>query len=120
MTKPDQKRAYLTVPFSKNEEVKKHGARWDPRVKRWWIARHDLAANPGIHRWVVDVKLVTKARLSGPARGANSKLPATSPRKDFSLPDCVCLTAPWEHCEHSKFSAGKPVLEADYFEGSLN
>lgn len=29
-------RTYLNVPFSEKDHAKKHGARWDPKKKKWW------------------------------------------------------------------------------------
>tara|TARA_B100001564_G_scaffold355703_1_gene368487 strand:+ start:1755 stop:2423 length:669 start_codon:yes stop_codon:yes gene_type:complete len=31
-------RTYLNVPFSDKEHAKKHGCRWDPKKKKWWIS----------------------------------------------------------------------------------
>ena len=104
-------RVYLTVPFSEKDEAKKHAARWDAAVKRWWIDRNDIAANPGIHRWIIDnAALAGKAKdafefVKGkaliPVRPSKSKPTAVSRRTDFSLPECVCPTAPWDDCEHT-------------------
>ena len=111
MTRPESIRVYLTVPFSEKDEAKKHAARWDAAVKRWWIDRNDIATNPGIHRWIVDNTALAgrakdafdfvEGKPSLPVRHPRTKPSATSKRTDFSLPDCVCTTAPWEHCEHT-------------------
>ena len=31
-------RTYLNVPFTDKEHAKKHGCRWDPKKKKWWIS----------------------------------------------------------------------------------
>ena len=35
--KKDSRRIYLDVPYIKKDEVKKFGARWDPKKKKWYI-----------------------------------------------------------------------------------
>ena len=107
---------YLTVPFSEKDEAKKHGARWDPVVKRWWTHSNDIAANPGIHRWIIDnAALAGKAKDAFefvkrkaliPVRPSRPKPQATGQRTDFSPQDCACPSPPWEHCEHTRESAG--------------
>jgi len=37
----ETKRFYLDVEFSDKDEVKKLGARWDPKVRKWWAASED-------------------------------------------------------------------------------
>lgn len=111
MTTTDPMRVYLTVPYSEKEEAKNSGARWDPVAKRWWINRHDIAINPTIHRWITDNKTLaakakqasefTEVQLMVPTHPRKSKLPAAGQQTDFSLPNCACLSAPWERCTHT-------------------
>lgn len=30
-------RIYLNVPFTEKENAKMHGAKWDPKKKKWWV-----------------------------------------------------------------------------------
>ena len=30
-------RIYLNVPFAEKENAKMHGAKWDPKKKKWWV-----------------------------------------------------------------------------------
>ena len=30
-------RIYLNVPFAEKENAKTHGAKWDPKKKKWWV-----------------------------------------------------------------------------------
>jgi len=50
-------RVFLAVPYEEKEDAKRHGAKWDPVLKVWWIARRDLADHPGIYRWIQDESL---------------------------------------------------------------
>ena len=35
--KKDSRRIYLDVPYIRKDEVKKFGARWDPKKKKWYM-----------------------------------------------------------------------------------
>ena len=117
-------RVYLQVPYAEKEEAKRHGARWNPERKLWWVDRRKIAEHPGIARWVNDNPgLVAKAKaaedfLAGhvplllPATRTKSKTspPRSKPPRftrqtTFLLPDCSCSTPPWEDCEHTKTSS---------------
>ncbi len=45
---PAAARAYLDVPFSEKDTAKADGARWDPKVKRWYDPH---GATPALARW---------------------------------------------------------------------
>ena len=111
----DPTRVYLTVPYAEKDEAKRHGARWDPERKRWWIERQKIATNPGIHRWMSD-----DPALAGQAREAEAFVAGTAPKRRpdaapapaprvhrvdaatrFTLPACDCPGAPWDTCEHT-------------------
>lgn len=106
-------RVYLTVPYAEKDDAKRHGARWDPERKRWWIERSRIATSPGIARWITgDTSLATQAReaeafLAGPAKGpAAVPTRAAKPTRvdaatSFLLPACSCASPPWEDCEHT-------------------
>lgn len=32
-------RIYLNVPYSEKDNAKQHGAKWDPKKKRWWVSQ---------------------------------------------------------------------------------
>ena len=73
---PDPSRVYLTVPYAEKDEAKRHGARWDPERKRWWIDRSKIADQPGIHRWMSD-----EPALAEQAREAEAFLTGSSARR---------------------------------------
>ena len=121
---PEHRRVYLAVPYAEKDEAKKHAARWYPQRRCWWIDMNDLATHPGIHRWMnSDAGLAAKVRATDDFLHANRESrtvrlsqkvdgrkpkgrknrgpPVSTRRTDFSLRDCLCLTPPWEHCEHS-------------------
>ncbi len=111
----DIERVYLSVPYVEKDEAKKHGARWDPVVERWWVARRDLAAHAALFRWMTDSPmLAAKVKHAHDFVGIDSSRaaieyrrhgPRWSPRKDFSLPECCCGSAPWEDCQHTAGTA---------------
>lgn len=41
-------RAWLDVPYQEKDEAKAHGARWDPKAKRWYAPQAGMA---GLDRW---------------------------------------------------------------------
>jgi ribonuclease HI len=42
-------RLYLDVPYAEKEYAKEHGAKWDPKKKKWWVD----AVTPPLERFVV-------------------------------------------------------------------
>lgn len=56
-TVPFSDRVFLDVPFAEKDLVKQRGGIWDPSIKRWWIARCDIAANLDIFPWIADKDL---------------------------------------------------------------
>jgi Domain of unknown function (DUF5710) len=107
-------KVYLRVPYAEKEQAKRHGARWNPERRLWWICRNDIAIHPGVYRWMEPSSpLATKARgadkfLRGQQPGGkrnrkpqNSRAPVLTQCTDFSLSTCQCSTPPWEDCEHT-------------------
>lgn len=107
-------RVYLNVPYAEKESAKQMGARWCPERRQWWV--RSVGAAPGVHRWLVpgrqrdqakeaDDFLRRTGKTKKPKRPklvrATGKSPTVTPRTDFSLPTCACLSPPWEHCEHT-------------------
>jgi hypothetical protein len=45
-------RVYLNVPYPEKEEAKRCGAWWDDILKKWWIDRRAIHANPSVYRWM--------------------------------------------------------------------
>ena len=109
-------RVPLSVLYADKEEAKRHGARWDSVLQKWWIARRDIASHPGIGKWIVD------DALSAQALEAQRFMEGTHPKQhrphsplqlqlcaDLSSPDtlpaglvaCDCLTPPWDDCPHT-------------------
>lgn len=111
-TKPnDSSRVYLAVPFAEKEDAKRHGARWNPVRRQWWVNQEDLAKHPGIRRWIVDndslaarAKEVLNFNESAAGREHRDSVmsaPVFSPATTFDLAVCACSMPPWEHCEHT-------------------
>jgi len=36
LTKCPYEKIYLNVPYAEKDFAKEHGARWDPKKKKWW------------------------------------------------------------------------------------
>jgi len=119
-------RVYLTVPFIEIEDVKRLGAAWCPIRKRWWIGRHDIAANASIYKWIENQAVAARAKeahdwLTGtPTKKRKRQATARQSALQFSaavdtrstsaiLPACSCTTPPWEDCEHTTGLA--PIYE---------
>jgi len=112
MTSIDSSRVYLAVPFAEKDEAKRHGARWNPERRQWWIDRQDIGKHPGVHRWIVDNdSLAARAKEAldfnqlapgGSRRDTKRLAPVRTPATTFDLPACACSTPPWEHCEHTR------------------
>ena len=110
----DPNRIYLTVPFAEKDDAKRHGARWDPERKRWWIDPAKIATQPGITRWLTaDPAGTTVTAAAAPARrpaataAAGTARPAAKAARvdaatSFLLPACHCPSAPWDDCEHTR------------------
>lgn len=90
----------LLVSYEERHEAKAHGARWDPARHEWYVIDpEDLAP---FSRWIPSVvgwpKWPKKVQMR-----KDSKPGVSTPRTDYSLPDCVCThVAPWEDCEHTE------------------
>jgi hypothetical protein len=67
-------RAVLDVPFEEVPEAKRHGAQWDPVREEWWIARRDLVANVGIHRFIANKKLAREVKAAQAFQRRHPKL----------------------------------------------
>jgi hypothetical protein len=104
-------RVILNVPFEEKEAAKRHGARWDPISRVWWIARQDIGANLDIWPWIVDKDLQFTTmgawdwardddyeEQPHPAAAAAASPP---PPLHPLPPPCDCLVPPWEHCIHT-------------------
>jgi hypothetical protein len=104
-TKPNEaSRVYLAVPFAEKDEAKRHGARWNPERRQWWVDQQDIAKHPGISRWFVDDDAVAGVhdRAAGrERRDSVMSAPVRTLATTFDLPVCACSTPPWEHCEHT-------------------
>lgn len=92
-------RVDLKVSFEQKDQAKALGARWDVARKIWYIV--DMEDLGPFLRWMPSPMAAWQAKKTkAPHRGGHR--PAFSPRKDFSLPDCDCSSAPWDHCEHTR------------------
>jgi ribonuclease HI len=49
LTKCPYERVYLNVPFEHKDDAKAHGARWDPKKKRWWTSE----VTPDLEKYMV-------------------------------------------------------------------
>jgi len=104
VTTPAPSRVYLAVPFAEKEEAKRHGARWNPERRQWWVNQEDLSRRPGIRRWIVGNGAA--ADVNDPAAGRERRdsvmsAPVFTPATTFDLSTCACSTPPREHCEHT-------------------
>ena len=107
-------RVYLNVPYAEKDSAKALGARWCAVKRQWWVS--NVGACPGVHRWLVPGRLREQAKEADDflrrthvgkkvkrpkARPVDPHAPRSTPRIDFSLPDCACTSPPWEHCPHT-------------------
>ena len=103
-------RLYLLVPYAEKEEAKAAGARWCPVMRQWWIQQSAIGGSPELYRWIDDDVLAARARdaheyLKGlriaPGAHVVGLGPAESGACARMLPQCTCVTPPWESCEHT-------------------
>ena len=47
----DNKRLYISCPFSEKDEVKAMGARWDPDKRKWWVS-NDYINRIKFSKWI--------------------------------------------------------------------
>lgn len=97
-------RVNLRVPYAEKDEAKSLGARWDIARKTWYVVDvEDLAP---FLVWIQPGELLKASKKSGQRVNRpriDSKPGVSTPRTDFSLPDCGCMEmAPWEECKHSE------------------
>jgi hypothetical protein len=102
-------RINLVTPFAEKDAVKALGARWDPKIKVWYVT--DAPDLTPFARWIPDVKAATKPdaagatfpapaqRLHAPVRQARAPI-APKPRVD--VPHCGCNVLPWDDCVHTR------------------
>lgn len=91
-------RTDLEVPFADKDLARGLGARWDPARRVWYVA--DLTDLQPFLRWMPARYLPTTLPQRR-ARAHGMHAPRTTPRTDFSLPDCACASPPWERCAHT-------------------
>lgn len=103
MSNPVSSRLYLNVPYAEKEDAKVLGARWCMRRKKWWVYANQMS--PKHQRWL-NVSSDSHVHDLFPADPHPVR---TSPRTDFSLPDCACTTPPWEDCQHT--TRGNQVVQ---------
>jgi Domain of unknown function (DUF5710) len=84
---------YLDVPYSQKDDAKGLGARWDPKMRRWYITGND------------DFLLFRKWWQKTESAAQKPKKPKKSKRslkvtvgKDYRPFHCDCGKPPWEDC----------------------
>lgn len=50
------KRIYLDCPFSEKDECKSYGAKWDKRVKKWYITKNQDESY--FHKWLAQEEII--------------------------------------------------------------
>lgn len=98
-------RINLQCPFRDKDLAKQRGARWDPRLRVWYVQDVvDLtpfadwlpASQPNNQNPSAPAKPVTPSAAGNRADGAKSML-TTGPARDSVRP-CTCPALPWEAC----------------------
>jgi hypothetical protein len=98
-------RINLQCPFRDKDLAKQRGARWDPRLRVWYI--EDVADLAPFAAWLpasADVRQASPVRTGSAPRSGSNELTAsgkplltTGPARDALRP-CTCLALPWEDC----------------------
>jgi hypothetical protein len=107
-------RVILNVPFEEKEAAKRHGARWDPISRVWWIARQDIGANLDIWPWIVDkdLQFTTMGAWDWARDDDYEEQPhpaAASPRKAPSRTQAVLAAkSEWEAASAAAAAAASP------------
>lgn len=92
-------RINLSVPFADNAQVKALGGRWDPARRTWYVVDPDDVAPLLV--WIKPDELLRTGGKKKPR--VMSKPGVSTPRTDFSLPDCGCVhEPPWADCAHTE------------------
>jgi len=101
-------RINLVTPFAEKDAVKALGARWDPKMKVWYVA--DTPDLTPFARWIPGpaaaatrgATAATPARQSAPnAPVRQARAPITA-KPHVDVPHCGCDVAPWEDCMHTR------------------
>ena len=110
-------RINLRCPFQDKDLAKQLGARWDAKLRVWYVEnRDDLTP---FARWLPDLAAPGTAVASPKAAGTQADPVARSQGRDDSLgrhgpvvtgpsmvADCGCTALPWEACA---CGAGQPI-----------
>lgn len=93
-------RTNLQVPFAQKDEAKQLGARWDPKVRVWYVK--DVADLAPFAKWLTDSE--QKSKSHSEAKSAShrptSSLPVQNTGAEFFVLACDCV--PWEGCAKCK------------------
>jgi hypothetical protein len=92
-------RINLKTPFAEKDAVKALGARWDAKLKVWYI--EDVADLVPFLRWIPAAGAAAADPQGVPP--TVTKTPATSkPAKLMAdVPHCGCKVLPWDECVHT-------------------
>lgn len=92
-------RINLKTPFAEKDAVKALGARWDAKLKVWYI--EDVADITPFLRWIPAAGAAA-ARPDGAVPTATQTPAASKPAKLIDgVPHCGCQVLPWEECVHT-------------------
>ena len=103
-------RTNLKVNFAEKDKVKALGARWDPKVKVWYIENvPDLAR---FAAWIPE--LADYQQQKGAEKKATGEIKSLTNQRGKAVfmvsgtlavhSACDCDVLPWEHCEHTTSS----------------
>jgi hypothetical protein len=92
-------RINLKTPFAEKDAVKALGARWDAKLKVWYIA--DVADLAPFLRWIpTTVAAAADPHGDAPAVAKTPSAPK-QPKLTADVPHCGCQVLPWEECMHT-------------------
>jgi hypothetical protein len=63
---PNRYRGYLNVPFAEKDQAKELGARWDPRVRKWYIPENSDLDPYAFAKWHAISEEKGGLRITGP------------------------------------------------------
>lgn len=108
-------RINLVTPFEEKEAAKGLGARWDGKLKVWYIS--DVKDLTPFLRWIPDMKVATAGlaikpvvpATKSPVNASGGTWPPVTTTSNIQVPHCECDVLPWEDCVHSQGADHHPI-----------
>lgn len=106
-------RINLQCPFQDKDLAKQRGARWDPRLRVWYV--QDVADLGPFAAWLPRAPdgdplppspARTPERSRSEARQHPAKVAVTTGQAHPAGAACVCDVLPWEHCACTRRPSG--------------